>query len=552
MQTRMSGTGYPSPPSPADEVSNSSGRRRQHLLQAATSLRNMYRDLREVHETLLQHLEQSQRSEERNPFQPDHEAIILTGEDPEYSPAPVQDASTNALEHAMARLVMFESRNPPTSTPSRASSRIRTDSPGSSIPRPRRYQDVMGRRIPSRTSEYNAVDMQAPIRRPTAPRVLPSRTPDYISEDLSSTSIGRAVARREAATASLPSPTPSSLESPSYSTFLPSEESLRRANYHIQYRRSDPTSDAVRRDFQATVARRSADNTLPVQQGSAGAAAARRARWISRMREHREASSQSAGTRLSTLSNFSVQNLSIPSILSPDQALLFEEPEPMNDTESLDGQPSSSGSSYNIRRTLDNNGEEHVHQIDNLVNWGLTEVVDVGERVQSWAESRAAPLDVYQRLRQAQTNGASLFFSFSDNGTLKTCFLGDAPAEFEGVGVITTAEERSFTDGLRERVRQRRALNSTTRDPSLNETDPASPRVRLNRTANIQDLFVSLDALDGGATDEDSLEPEYYGRREPFRPRVLPLPLVERRQKPAHIPNTLLLRNSMSASLAGR
>ncbi|KAJ7275546.1 hypothetical protein B0H12DRAFT_1087728 [Mycena haematopus] len=392
------GTSYPSPMSSAgspnleepnrQSVTEEHGQGRpdstQHSLRAASAaLQAAYRRIRQVRRSLVELTEPLPPSPDSlmGDIGPNHSALLLTA-------SPVEEASDNDdtvdFRRMRANLAAVDRQS---------QEYLDRFAPGSwsdhqpsnntEVHRPRRHVQ-----LPSPSSSAEPLQQPA-IRRSMLESQLARRRELYSSDD-PSTFLGRRVAAREAAG---PSRAPDTPQSSSMDPILRAVE-IERELLHLraanQQRRTDPGavvgSRAEASRAEIIRAARSLDMEsfrAQRQQPSINVSAhprppqnPRRWRAYRAGAETRQNSntmqtpaSAHPDSRLSILSNFSVQNLATPtSAVSRDRPLLFEEPlsytGQRRESADIVESPIGSERSYFIHRRVNADGDELVHNIN--------------------------------------------------------------------------------------------------------------------------------------------------------------------------------------------
>ncbi|KAJ7596596.1 hypothetical protein C8J56DRAFT_291507 [Mycena floridula] len=491
-----------------------------HALRHAT-LRAAYRRINQVRESLS-------LLEPAESYGPSHDAILLSGA----SPAPPSDETIDLAA-------------------------LRTNLPLSTMDRLRQYEQSQvfegeGDRPARQLHQLDTTvsDLSSTIRQQNIARrsILESqliRRRDLGSSDDGSTFLGRHVAAREAANSSSPGSAASSSSSQNRiaNRYSAAEREIENFRLLARQRRSEPVR-TNRADSEYLLALRQAERLTarsldinsargPVTNGQMttspttirGPSNPR----TTRLRSSRQPSTPSSGStnleRLSLLSNFSsVQNLSTPT--SAARPLLFEEPTsyinpPSPSTRLIDEHESRA---YSIRRTINLDGEEVVHNIN--LDW------EDDDSLAPWLIPPLPP----NLPRSARSNfrGNNDLGSREGRSWARLDLDGNEIPSDEEVEL----EQQRTLDRLRQRNRARILIplsrNSFAPEYSFDEI---SPIVRLNSRETR--LAASI--------------PEFFGTNVPYKPDPLPMPLAEmlpRCRKTSLPPKSLAVHKN--AVLAGR
>ncbi|KAF7340080.1 hypothetical protein MVEN_01926100 [Mycena venus] len=406
------GTSYPSPISSAgspnmEETNRQPGAEtlgqgyrpadaRGHSLRAASdALQAAYRRIRQVRRNLVELTNDEPLLPSPHSLNgdigPNHSALLLTT-------SPVEEASDNDdtidFQRIRANLAAVDRQT---------QEYLDRFAPGSwsdhqppsnvDLPRPRRHVQ-----LPSPSSSSVEPHQQPAIRRSMLESQLARRRELYNSDDPSnpSTSLGRRVAAREAAWPSRAVDTP---PQPPMDPILRAVE-MERELIHLramnQQRRTDPGVAAARADALSRAEMIRATRSLDMEIPADGAPIAPLPKRDKIPTIPNPPASAHPDSRLSILSNFSVQNLPTPtSAISRDRPLLFEEPlsytGQRRESADIVDSPIGAERSYFIHRRVNADGDELVHNIN--LEWD-------DEDPLSWLTSRESQdLSAYPRRR---------------------------------------------------------------------------------------------------------------------------------------------------------
>lgn len=597
------------PPRPIPDPAHTHTETQDNLRQASAALEAAYQRIRQVRRSLLELTEMrpSIRSTPPLGLRPAHDSILLAGS----SDSSERDLEMDGLWSEMDRLQQLEAD---------LDSQYQTHRPSPPPLRPPPLPVSLPRPV-----------AQIPPRRHWLEASISRRR--TVNPEDPSTALGRRVVARQAAreaggAVSPPVDTPLSPIDPSmppllgdYRIFQPSEiaRNLENVNSRFLQRitRADLAFDRLHgpRNQQASGSRITAQTSPPVIPTPVATQYLpprlnNPRRWRTLRAEARQNSGSpvipspvSETTRLSLLSNLSVQNLQTPtSAVSRDRPLLFsEEPSSYIHPSTLVRRHSEdrldmndSDRNYMVRRRINADGNEHVHNInlewlDELESdsWDLTLPADRLNRARPYGpQDNLSPEPALRRRGWGKSSKPLLQVS-----KLSQLIKSLITARLDADGNEISSDEEYELEHMRAEERRLRqmyqarsssqmeheSLIPVSRNPHGPEDDGGVARVRLNQRhqPSRRDFFDGavadftrflddssrrrserLDAvLSGGAQlpDLDPL-PEVYGSDTPFVVNPLPMPLAEMVARPEKGVKKPVagIRVTAYASLAGR